>query len=142
MSDLEKAKSLLIDNNTCVLVKDNSVFVSQKRGIAPILDYMDEGIELRGYSVADRIVGKAAAMLFAKSGIVEVYAQVLSEKGKAFLEAHNISVTWQKLVSMIINRHNTGMCPMEATVADIEDLEEAHLALKEKRRLLMAKAKS
>ena len=44
-----------------------------------------DGVNLQGYSVADLIVGKAAAMLFVKCGIAGVYAKTLSQSGKAVL---------------------------------------------------------
>ena len=41
----------------------------------------------------------------------------------------------------IVNRTNTGMCPMEMTVKDIDDLNEAEAALRNKVRELAAQAK-
>lgn len=78
---------------------------------------------------ANKIVGKAVAMLFVMAGIKEVYAEVLSVSGKAFLEQNNINVSWGVLTDVIINRQGTGMCPMEKAVLNINDCREAFKVL-------------
>ncbi|MBR3227452.1 MAG: DUF1893 domain-containing protein, partial [Erysipelotrichaceae bacterium] len=68
MKDLERAIELLTGERTCVLVKDDTVYISEEKGIAPIMYYLNNGIDISGFSVADRIVGKAAASLFICAG--------------------------------------------------------------------------
>ena len=75
---------------------------------------------MKAGSAADRIVGRAAAMLFIKAGICAVHAQTLSTGGKELLEKHGVSVSWGQLTQRIINRDKTGPCPMEAAVAGLE----------------------
>ena len=41
-------------------------------------------------------------------------------------------MTYNVLTDKIINRAKTGICPMEATVLNIEDFEKGYLALREK----------
>lgn len=132
MTDSEKAKSGLTDGVSCVLVRGDVIRVSKKRGIAPMLGFIADGCDMRGFSAADRIVGKAAAMLFCKAGISEVYAEVLSSAGKEFLDAHGIPVTFGVLTDRILNRAGNGICPMEETVTGIEDVNEAYAALRRK----------
>ena len=132
MKDIDKAKELLVGDTTCVLVKGDKIIMSTKSGIVPIMEMIENHTDLNGFSVADKIVGKAAAMLFKKVGIVEVYAQVLSAAGKEYLNCQGIDAHSGKTVDYIINRAKTGMCPMEETVKDITDYEKAYLALKEK----------
>lgn len=132
MTDLEKAKSLLVGDTTCVLVKGEEIITSNKNGIRPMMEFIKENLNLKGFSVADKIVGKAAAMLFRKAEIKEVYAEVLSVSALQFLEEAKIKVTYKTLTDKIINRTKTGMCPMEETVLKIEDFEEGYLALKNK----------
>ncbi len=130
MTNIEKAKLLLVSESTCVLVREDTTYVSNLRGIAPMIDYLSNGVDLKGFSAADRIVGKAAAMLFVKAGIKEVYAEVLSVKGKEFLEQNGINVTYETLTDKIINRTKTDICPMEKTVDKINDVELAFSAIK------------
>ena len=80
MTDLEHAKRLLnSSSHTCVLCKGEVIHVSDRTGIAPMMDFLDHETDLVGFSAADRIVGKAAALLFALAGVREIYAEVLSE---------------------------------------------------------------
>jgi len=127
--DIQKATRLLEEGHTCVIVRDEFTLISDKTGISPMLDFLQSDEMLQGASAADKIVGKAAAMLFALAGIREVYAEVLSESGKAFLESAGIPVRWKQLTPVIINRAGTGMCPMEETVRMLEDPAAAYQAL-------------
>ena len=97
-----------------------------------MMRFLAERLDLRGYSVADVIVGKAAAMLFVKSGISEVYGEVMSEAGSAYLQEHEIPCTYGTLTEKIINRKGDGICPMEQTVAELDNPEEGYKALKER----------
>lgn len=136
MKDIEKAKKLLINKATCVLVKGDVEIVSEQTGIKPMMLFINEGKDLNGFSVADKIVGKAAAMLFKKARIKEVYAEVISKSGLQYLQDANITTTYKILTDNIINRSGTGICPMEETVSNIEDCEQGYVALKEKLGLL------
>ena len=131
MNDLEKAKENLAGHTIC-LCKDGKLITSDRRGIAPMMGFIAEGLDLKGYSVADLIVGKAAAMLFAKCKIKRVFAKTLSESGKKMLALHGIECEYGLLVDRIINRDGTDICPMEKTVANTDDTEEGYLLLKEK----------
>ena len=68
MTDLELAKRNLAGHTIC-LCKDGKLLTSNKRGISPMMDFIEEGRDVTGYSVADKIVGKAAAFLFVLAGL-------------------------------------------------------------------------
>lgn len=127
-TDLDKAKELLSKNKelTCVLVKDDTVYTSTKPGVAPMIEFTERKLNLRGFSAADRVVGKAVAMLFANSGIENVYGSVMSKSATVFFENNNIKHQYGKLADKIKNREGNGMCPMERAV---EHVHEKHLAL-------------
>ncbi|MBQ9481796.1 MAG: DUF1893 domain-containing protein, partial [Clostridia bacterium] len=63
MNDISRAKKLLADSITCALVKGEEVYLSERSGIAPMMGFIGSEIDLAGFSAADKIVGKAAAML-------------------------------------------------------------------------------
>lgn len=67
MTDLELAKRNLAGHTIC-LCKDGKLLTSDKRGISPMMDFIEEGRDVTGYSVADKIVGKAAAFSFRPCG--------------------------------------------------------------------------
>lgn len=125
----QNAKDYLQDPVTCVLKKGDSILSSEKTGIAPILQWIGDGLDLSGYEAADKIVGKAAAMLFAKAGVKEVYGEVMSEPARLFLKAKGIPYFYSTLTDKIINRTGNDMCPMEKTVLHMDDVEEAYAAL-------------
>ncbi len=136
MTDLERAKRMLCrDGYTCVLCKDAQIFTSNVIGISPMLDFLEEGIDFSGFSAADKIVGKAAAMLFALASVSAVHAQVLSEDAEIVLKMHDIHYTYDTKVKYIVNRKGDGCCPMEEAVHDIAytDLHTAHVAIRTKR---------
>ena len=64
------------------------MYSSTERGVKPLLDFIENGPNLRGFSAADKIVGKAAALLYVLLGVKEVYAPVMSETALYTL-AHN-----------------------------------------------------
>lgn len=106
MTDLQKAKEGLI-GHTISLAKDETVLFSEKKGIAPMIDFLSEGVDLTGFSVADLVVGKAVALLFVKSGITRVYAKVLSISGINVLEKYGVYYEYDALTEKIINRDKT-----------------------------------
>ncbi|MDE6661313.1 MAG: DUF1893 domain-containing protein [Anaeroplasmataceae bacterium] len=128
MTDLEYAKEKLEENTVC-LVKETSLFISQKRGVTPLLEFIESGFDYRQYSAADKIVGKAAAFLYASLGVKEVYAEVLSKGAIPVFEKYNISFEYHTLADNIINRKGTGPCPMEEAVSHCSSKEEALLAV-------------
>lgn len=131
MTDLEIAKSNL-EGHTLALCRNGELLTSDLRGISPMLGYIDEGRKLCGYSAADRVVGRAAAMLFIKAGVAELYAEVLSDGARMLLEEHGVGVTYGESAQVIINRAGTGQCPMEEAVADITDIEIGITVLRER----------
>lgn len=137
MSDILTAKRLLCENgSTCVLCKGADIITRTDAGISPVLDLICDGCDLTGYSAADRIVGKAAAMLFVYAGIKTVHAQVLSENGAEVLRKYGIPYTYVKMTEYIINRKGTGMCPMEDAVMNITEPNAAVQAIYERRQQL------
>lgn len=132
-SDLSKAKELLVSGNyTCVMCKGTALHVSHHRGVRPLLELLDSGENLQDFSAADKVVGKATAMLYRLLGVRQVYGAVMSEAALQTLKAGNIEAAWGTLVDHIVNRTGNGPCPMEAATADISDPREALEAVKRK----------
>ena len=132
MNNLRRAVEILKgENHTCVLCKGETVFASDEKGIKPMVNFIDSGILSEGFCAADKIVGKAAAMLFCLAKVKAVYAEVMSRSGLEFLQKHNIICEYETLTDKIINRKGDGICPMEKAVAEIDDCNEAFIAIKE-----------
>lgn len=128
MTDLQIAKKNLAEHSI-YLCKDGACLFSDKKGISPMMDLIAEGAALTGYSAADLIVGKASALLFIKCGIKSVFAKTLSQNGKRVLEKFAVPFEYEVLTDRIINRAGTDICPMEKAVLNIDDPNEAYLAL-------------
>ena len=68
--DMTKARSLLESGDyTCVVCHGDTVHTATERGVKPLLNWLDEGMDLRGFSAADRVVGRATAFLYCLLGV-------------------------------------------------------------------------
>lgn len=127
MNLLEELKA----NNYAIIASNG--YTSFDSGIKPVISKLNEDINyFKGLIVADKIIGKASAMLLTLSGIKEIYCIVLSKAGKDILDKYNIEYHYETLTDYIINRKGDDMCPMEKTVKDIDDLNKAYNALNNK----------
>ena len=131
MTDMEMAKKWLKDGcYTCVACQEGRIYTDDRRGICPLLDWLDEGVDLMGAAVADKVVGRGAAFLYRLLGVRAVYADVMSLGAVKVLRAGGIEVQWGSLTEEIRNRDNTGPCPMERCTAGTEEPEEALLLMR------------
>lgn len=121
-SDIIKAKELLISGDyTCVLVKGDNVCTCTERGVKPLVNLLESQKDYKGYSAADKVVGRATAFLYAILGIKVLYANIISKSALEVLKKHKIETEFDKLVDNIINRQGDGICPFEKAVMDIQD---------------------
>ena len=129
----ERLKALLAEENlTCVLSYGNRLIKSRERGVKPLIGFIESGKSFKGFTAADKVVGKAAALLYALMGVSSLYASVISEGALTVCKSFGISVEYGALAQNIINRRGDGFCPMEQAVADISDPQTAFNAVKEK----------
>ena len=134
MDHLQKAREILNSGNyTCVVCGADSVYTTSQRGVAPLLNWLDSGTDLKGFSAADRVVGRGAAFLYCLLGVKEVHAKVMSRPAAEVLCNGGIAASADTFVEGIINRAGTGPCPFEAAVMDIRDPHQALTAIRNKR---------
>ena len=127
MRDIEMAKNLLLNEELAlVIVKDGDIiYKSNGRGIKPLyLAYKEMKSSLKGATVADKVIGKAAAMLCVNAGITQVYTKLISEKAIEVLKESNIEPHYDLAVPFIKNRDNTGLCPVETLSLEAENIED------------------
>ncbi len=141
-NDLQKAIQLLTaGHHTCVLCRGDKFYISDERGVAPLLGFLAAGTDLRGFSAADKVIGKATAMLYCLLGVSQVYAPVMSKAATQILLDHGIRPLFDTQVSGILNRTKTGPCPMEFAVRQITDLSEGYQAILRTRQQLQSPEK-
>lgn len=129
MNDLDVAKTALYEKGlTLTIVKEGTLlFETGSHRISGFLGAIEKfGDKLEGASVADRVVGKAIALLCVYAGIRQVYAEVLSRKAKAVLEENGVPCQLKELVDTILDLNRNDVCPFEKAAADISDPEEAY----------------
>ena len=113
--------ALKTEHRSCVLASGSVMFKSSEKGVQPLLDWLNSGNSYIGYSIADKVVGRAAAFIDIALGVREVYAEVMSEGAKELLEKNHIGAYADKIVPEILNSGKTDACPLEKAVAGIEN---------------------
>ena len=132
LQDRKNARELLETQNfSCVMICNGKRITSAARGIAPLVELWESGEKLSGACAADKIVGKAAALLMAGMGVSHVYAKVLSKPAARVLQFWDVPYECETLTDAIQNRAGDGLCPMEQAVKDVDEPQEAFLAVKE-----------
>ncbi len=133
MEDLRRARAILNTGNyTCVLCRGEDFHTATARGVRPLVDWLDSGRDFRGYSAADKVVGRATAFLYRLLGVRAVHALVMSAPAREALVAGGIDASCDREVSGIINRRGDGPCPFENAVLGITDEQEALTAIRKK----------
>lgn len=113
-----------------IAARDHFIYLSHQRGITPIMTKLkDDRNYFHDCIVVDKIIGKAAAMLLTLSHVQYIHGQLMSTGAMHFLDQQGIPYSFDQSCDMIINRSGRGMCPMEATVVDLHDPQEAYMAL-------------
>ena len=130
--DLQKAQQLLTqEGHTLVLCRQQTVHTSSRRGVSALLGFLEDGTDLRGFSAADKVVGRATAFLYRLLGVTQVYGAVMSQPALEVLQEGGIAAYPGKLVSGIINRQGDGPCPMEQATTGIQDPQQALEAIRQ-----------
>lgn len=130
LTDGENARNILCSQGyTCVICRKERIHTTTLRGVKPLVQWLESGTDLSGFSAADKVVGKATAFLYCLLGVKEVYAKIMSEGALEVLSGHGICTKYDTLVKYIINRKGDGICPFESAVWDITDPGEARTAI-------------
>ena len=126
---MELAKEALENSGAaCAAVtREGKVLYSSENGIRPVLSWLaQDPAMLRGACAADRVAGKAAALLMIYAGVTELYAGVMSEPAEQCLKSHGVAFASGRRVPRILNRDGTDLCPMEKRCASVDSPAEAY----------------
>lgn len=82
--------------------------------------------------MVDKIVGRAAALLFVLGKVERVITPLASESAIDVLDAAGIEWFAERRIPYIVNRDRTGMCPMEQLANSCATPQEFYTRLGEK----------
>jgi hypothetical protein len=106
------------------------VFASADPMLKPLLSCLSEhAVEMNGAIVIDKIVGRAAAYLCIVGRVAEVITPLASEPACTALQQAGIPLYAEKVIPQIMNRTNTGPCPMELKASGFTNANEFYQAL-------------
>jgi hypothetical protein len=132
---LDEYVARLDESDLSLIVYDSGdvVFKSRSKGIRPHLEAIDAlGERLKGTTMVDKIVGRAAALLILYSGAAEVHAGIISKGGRELLEKGGVRLFYGEETAHIKTVDGRIYCPFEAMVQGINDPTHAYHAIVEK----------
>ena len=109
----------------CVLYSREIIHTSSAKGIMPMMEFLAAGLDMKGFSAADTVAGKALALLFALAGIKAVYADLMSKGAVEVFKRFEIRYIYAELIENIKNRTGDGLCPMEKAVLNTAEPQRA-----------------
>ena len=131
--DLRLAKRKLHENNLNLVIvrKEEVVFETGAHGIGGFLLAIEKlGKNMVDSAVADRIIGRAAALLCAYSEVASAFAVTISEDGIQILRENAIPYKYENVVLHILSYDRKDICPFEKLTADLKNPKEAYARLK------------
>ena len=121
--DLTLARTTLAAKKLTLCIAQNGEIVARDtaHGVVPLARLCLHG-QIGAYknaALADRITGRAAAILLASLGISAVHTGVLSQAAVPVLQAADIDFSYDIMAEGIKNRVGDALCPMEALAAPL-----------------------
>ncbi|SBV91149.1 DUF1893 domain-containing protein [uncultured Dysgonomonas sp.] len=110
----ELIKILHDGDYSCVVRNYDETYTFTQRGVSDLYDMVkNKPGFLKGASIADKVVGKAAAALMILGGIDQLYTDIISLSALILLREASIEADFKRVVPFISNRDKTGWCPLE-----------------------------
>jgi len=105
----------LMSNSTLWIYNgDKLLFTSNRRGLQPLLEYIDKLVPFQSeIKIFDKIMGNAAALLSVKAGCKKVYSPLGSEFAIKTLRRYSVQYHIDSIIPYIPNHERKDMCPME-----------------------------
>lgn len=86
---------------------------------------------LEGAYVADRVIGRGAALLLVLGRVERVYARLISSQAIQVFNEADIRIDYDKVVANILNKDGTDICPVEKLTMNITQPDLAFRIIKE-----------
>jgi len=133
--DIDYARDILLqDDYSIVVVKNNNILIKKKgEGIRPFLEVIkDLKEDIIDSVIADRILGKASALLCRYARVKGVYSPQATKTAIAILVMAGIPSQVDEMVSYIKNKRGDDVCPFEKMLKNIDSPTETYNILMEK----------
>jgi len=134
IDEMQQLIDILHQQNCSLVVKaiTGELTTYNKKGVRDLIYLLDnESERLQGAMIADKVIGKAAAGLIVRGGVVKVYADVMSQLALPLLREAGISYSYGKLVEHIVIPEGDNRCPLENIVTDAQNADEVETMLRE-----------
>jgi len=113
----------MLDTHSCIILHDSKIiFVSNESGVKPLLDFYHSNKSFyEDLTVVDRIMGRGAIILAKLIHANQIITPIISEDALELAGKYQMNVEYTQIVPYIINRTQTGRCPIETSVLGISD---------------------
>jgi len=124
---LSELKDILRHDKCSLVISMSGVGYSEYngKGVSDLYKiYTNEPEKLKDACVADKVVGKGAAIFMVLGGVKEVYAETLSASALNLLRKNGVRVQYGTFVEEVLNNAKDALCPVEAICKDKENISE------------------
>ncbi len=124
ITDLKRAREILHKGKySFVLIREGELIKSSyKRGVLPLLEIiMEDEKVLDRAIIADKVIGRAAALLVINYKVKALYADTISQRATEILDNFSIFYQFGQCVPYIQNRDQNDQCPLEKLTCDIDN---------------------
>ncbi len=133
---IETGRNLIVNGEAeCLLIQDGVILAQARgRGASPLLTIYDTHRDAMANGIiVDKVIGKATAAILLCGKVKHIHAELISDDAIRFLQqSPTLTISYTKRVPHILNRKMDGLCPLEATVKEIDAPEAALAALRAK----------
>lgn len=116
---IDNLVQILHDGQYSLVIKNITIRTFKGHGVTDLYTLLCKEPEfMKGASIADKVVGKAAAALMILGGVKEVFTDIISRPALDLFARSEVRVGYGTVVPHIINRIKTGWCPLETRCFD------------------------
>ncbi len=114
-----------------LIVRNHGIETTYSRhGVIDLYELQNTDV-LKGAAVADKIIGKGAAVLMIKGGARFVTTNKITEPALKMLTEAGVEVSYKEIIEKIINKAGDDICPLEKRLQDVSDAENAYSIIEE-----------
>lgn len=122
---MNKLISLLHIERHSLVIDNGRIHKFDGRGVSDLFRLLQEVPDiLCGSSIADKVIGKAAAALMIQGNVREVYGDIISTSAISLFRKNGVEISFATEVHHIINRTKSDWCPIEKACYELDSIDE------------------